>query len=120
MSDPTELPGMSLECSLAATVSGDRIEFSYDVRNPDDEPIELQFSDAQESDLVVEDTDGTEVWRWSAGRMFAQMLQQKGIPPGGTLTYDFEWEPPESGKYEATATLEATNAECDASVAFEV
>jgi hypothetical protein len=120
MSDPTELPGMSLECSLSVTASQDGVEFTYDVTNADDEPIDLQFSDAQETDVIVEDPDGTEVWRWSAGRMFAQMLQQKEIGPGETVTYEFEWENPEPGEYEATATLKATNAECDASATFEV
>ena len=120
MSDPAEPPDMTLECSLSVDVSEDRVEFTYDVTNADDEPIELQFSDAQETDLVVEDADGTEVWRWSAGRMFAQMLQQKEIGPGETATYEFEWDDPEPGEYEATATLEATNADCDASAAFGV
>jgi len=120
MSDPGILPGMSLECSLSVTVSEDGVGFTYDVTNAGDEPIELQFSDAQETDLVVEDAHGTEVWRWSAGRMFAQMLQQKELGPAETATYEFEWDDPEPGEYEATATLAATNADCGASAAFEV
>jgi hypothetical protein len=114
------VPGMTLDCSLSIDVRDDRVRFTYEVTNPDDEPIDLQFSDGQETDLAVETPDGTEVWRWSAGRMFAQMLQQKGIAPGETATYEFEWENPEPGEYEATATLAANNVDCEATTAFEV
>lgn len=111
---------MTLECSLSVAVGDDGMAFTYAVTNGGDEPIDLQFSDTQEADLVVEDADGNEAWRWSAGRMFAQMLQQKDLGPGETATYEFEWENAGPGEYEATATLEATNADCDASATFEV
>lgn len=120
MSDPAELTGMALECSLSADGNEGSAKFTYEVTNAGDDPIDLQFSDGQEADLAVEDPDGNEVWRWSAGRMFAQMLQQKELGPGETATYEFEWENAAPGEYEATATLEATNADCDASAAFEV
>lgn len=120
MSDGLILPGMSLDCSLSADAREDRVAFTFEVRNPGDDPSDLQFSDAQEADLAIADAAGTEVWRWSAGRMFAQMLQQKQLDPRETATYAFEWENPEPGEYEATATLEATNVDCEATTAFEV
>jgi len=114
------LTGKTLDCSLSIDVRDDRVAFTYEVTNPDDEPIDLQFSDGQESDLAIEDDHGTEVWRWSDGRMFAQMLQQKHLAPGETATYEFEWGNPDPGEYEATATLAANNADCEATTAFEV
>jgi len=120
MSDGLILPDMSLDCSLSVDTRDDRVEFTFEVRNPGDEPSDLQFSDAQEADLAIADAAGTEVWRWSAGRMFAQMLQQKQLDPGATATYAFEWEDPEPGEYEATAVLASTNADCEATTAFEV
>jgi hypothetical protein len=108
--------------TLAADVDPEAecVEFTFTVENAGDDPIDLQFSDAQETDLAITDADGDEVWRWSVGRMFAQMLQQKTMAPGETTTYDFEWEDPTTGKYEATATLEATNVDCEASTSFDV
>ncbi|MFT4890061.1 MAG: hypothetical protein ACI9YT_000974 [Halobacteriales archaeon] len=120
MSDRRILPGMPLDGSLSAAARDDRVEFTFEVTNPDEDPIDLQFSDAQEADLAIADADGTEVWRWSVGRMFAQMLQRKQLDPDETATYGFEWENPEPGEYEARATLEASNADCEATTAFTV
>ncbi|MFQ3293753.1 MAG: hypothetical protein ACI9PP_000600 [Halobacteriales archaeon] len=111
---------MTFDCSLSSDVREDSVAFTFEVTNQDDAPVELQFSDGQESDLVIEDADGTEVWRWSAGRMFTQMLQQKQLIPDGTLTYEFEWDAPDPGEYEATATLAAMNQDCEATTTFEV
>lgn len=110
---------MSLECTLEAAASADQVEFAFAIENTGDDPVELNFSDSQTHDVAVFD-DGTEVWRWSEGRMFAQMLQSETLAPGEETTYEVAWEAPSPGDYEAVAELVARNADCEARTAFSV
>ena len=109
---------MSLHGSLDLSVD-DTVQFTFTVRNDGDEPAELAFSDALEADFVVVDGE-REVWRFSDGRMFAQMIGSESIPPDGTATYEASWEDPESGEYAAVATLEARDRDCEARTSFSV
>lgn len=110
---------MALVGTLDVSASADSVTFSFTVRNDGDDPVELSFSDAQTHDVVVLD-DGTEVWRWSQGRMFAQMLQSETLGPDDAVTYDVEWSDPASGDYEAVATLAARNHDVEARERFSV
>jgi hypothetical protein len=48
----------------------------------------LGFRTSQRYDLLIQNAQGQEVWRWSAEQMFAQMLGQEVLSPnGGKLTY---------------------------------
>lgn len=109
---------MSLHGTLDATVDDD-VQFTFTVTNEGDDSIELSFSDALEADFAVRD-DGEEVWRFSDGRMFAQVLGSETIDPGETATYEAVWDGPESGTYTAVATLEARDRDCEAEVEFSV
>ena len=109
---------MSLRGSLDASVD-DTVQFTFTVRNDGDEPVDLQFADALEADFAVRDGE-REVWRFSEGRMFAQMIGSESIPPDGTATYEASWEDSESGEYAAVATLEARERDCKAHAEFSV
>jgi uncharacterized repeat protein (TIGR01451 family) len=109
---------MSLDGSLDVTVSDD-VQFTFTVTNDGDDPVDLSFSDALEADFAVLD-DGTERWRFSEGRMFAQMLGSETLDPGGTTTYEATWDDPESGEYTAVASLEARQHDCESRVEFSV
>ena len=37
-------------------------------------PVRLEFTNAQRFDVSIGDAHGNEVWRWSAGRMFATVM----------------------------------------------
>ena len=110
---------MPLDGTLDVSVGADAVGFAFTVENAGDEDRELQFSDSQTFDVVVEE-DGEAVWRYSEGMMFAQMLSTETLPAGDSETFEAEWEDPAPGDYEARATLEATNADCEASVRFSV
>ncbi|WP_435335779.1 BsuPI-related putative proteinase inhibitor [Haloarchaeobius sp. TZWWS8] len=111
---------MSLTGTLDATKSGDAVTFSFTVTNDGDALVELQFSDSQTHDVAVVEDDDTEVWRWSDGRMFMQMLQQESIDAGDSVTFECSWDDPQPGSYVAEAFLSASNADCDASCSFSV
>lgn len=106
---------MSLEGSLETTADGSRdaVMFVFTVRNEGDEEIELEFSDSCKADFALEDDDG-EIWRFSDGRMFAQVLSSDVLAPGEETTYEAEWSDPEPGEYTAVAELQAQNEACEA------
>ena len=110
---------MSLTGALDVTASSDSVTFSYTVTNDGDDPVKLSFSDAQTHDVAVLD-GGSEVWRWSDGRMFAQMLQSDTLDPSESASYEVEWSNPQSGDYEAVATLAARNQDAEARESFSV
>lgn len=110
---------MTLEGTLETNVSADGVAFRFTVTNASDEPIELQFSDACKADFAVLE-DGQEVWRFSDGRMFAQMLSRESLGPDETTTYDAEWDDPESGEYTAVAELRAREESCEAQTDLSV
>ncbi len=109
---------MPLDSSLDVTTDRD-VQFTFIVTNSGADPVDLSFSDALEADFAVLD-DGSERWRFSEGRMFAQMLGSETLDPGGTATYEATWDDPDSGSYTAVATLEANETECEARAEFSV
>jgi len=109
---------MSLDGTLDVTVNDD-VRFTFTVTNDGDDPVDLSFSDALEADVAVFEGE-TERWRFSEGRMFAQMLGSETVDPGGTATYEAAWDDPESGEYVAVASLEARQHDCEAKAEFSV
>lgn len=115
---------MTLDGSLEATVSTDAtgaptVEFAFTVTNAGSKPTELRFSDAAKAEFVVRD-EGREVWRFTDGRAFMQMLSSERLAPGESATYDGEWENPRPGEYTAVAELRAREATCEARTEFAV
>ena len=105
----TALHGNSL---LAATLDirvKDGVNFGFRVLNTGDKKLEVNFPSGQTHDLVVLDTLGREVWRWSAGRMFTQTLQNKVLRSSDALEYDAHWRDAPRGHYVAVATLASAN-----------
>ena len=47
----------------------------------------LTFASGQKYDFLVTDKAGTEVWRWSTGRMFTQEIQNIQLKSGETDNY---------------------------------
>lgn len=110
---------MTLTGQLAVD-SDDAVTFSYTVTNDGPDPVDLQFSNAQTHDVVVVSDGDTEMWRFSEGRMFAQMLQSTSLDAGESVTYECSWDDPEPGSYTATAFLAANDVNCEASAEFSV
>lgn len=114
------MTAMSLDCSLDASMTGGAVSFAFTVENTGGDPVDLSFSSAQTHDVVVRD-DGADVWRFSEGQMFAQMLGSETLGPGEAVTYEATWEDPDPGSYEAVAEL-ATRDEptCHATTTVDV
>jgi hypothetical protein len=69
---------------------GEAVGITFIVENRGKEAATLHFPSAQQHDVWVV-KDGREVWRWSRGRAFAQMLTSLTIPAGGRKTFRVTW-----------------------------
>lgn len=76
------------------------------VENAGDAPVVLRFGTSQQFDARVL-RDGQEVWRWSAGRTFLQVLTELCLQPGERREYAFELPPLPPGAYVLEAGLAA-------------
>jgi hypothetical protein len=92
--------------------SGERVKFSFTIVNPGRAAISYTFPSSQEFEITVADSMGKAQWRWSRGRMFAQVVSKLVLNSGETKTFSVDYNlatdsgtvlPP--GKYEATAQL---------------
>lgn len=52
------------------------------IRNTTDTPVVLQFNSGQKFDLIVRDSRGGEVLRWSAGKAFTLAIETVRLGPG--------------------------------------
>ncbi|WP_338728150.1 BsuPI-related putative proteinase inhibitor [Haladaptatus sp. DJG-WS-42] len=95
---------MALETSLEATPDADCVRFVLEITNTDDQPSSLTFRDAGKADFVVLDGE-TECWRWSDGRVYAQVLTTEELAPGETLRLEAVWEQPTPGEYDVICEL---------------
>ncbi|MFW5963878.1 MAG: BsuPI-related putative proteinase inhibitor [Natronomonas sp.] len=107
-----------LDAALEVTV-GDGVRFTFTVVNPGDTPIEVTFRDACRADFAVYEGD-TEVWRYSDGKAFAQVLTSADFQPGESATFEETWPNPNSGDYTAEATLRVLEDEMTARTPFSV
>jgi hypothetical protein len=116
---PSQWPSMTLTGAISVHTAADHVSFVFTVENEGSETETLSFRDACTADFAVLDGDD-ERWRWSQGRMFAQVLQSEELAPGESVTYEGGWGNPEGGEHTAVATLEADNQECEVRTEFSV
>jgi len=100
--------GPALTPNLAVKI-GDAVHFGFTVANTGNKKLEVNFRTGQTHDLVVLDSLGREVWRWSKDRMFTSALQNKVLRQKDSFDYDAEWSDARPGRYTAVATLASMN-----------
>jgi hypothetical protein len=102
--------GPAIASELQVTV-GSEVTFAFHVTNHAAKKVELTFPSGQTHDVVVLDSAGHEVWRWSEDRMFTQAIQNTVLEANETLTYEAAWKPSQAhGKYVAVASLSGDQA----------
>lgn len=113
----------SADTPLAAALDvrvANGVEFAFQVANEGSKKLELLFPDGRTHDVVVLDSIGREVWRWSDGRMFTQAVQNKVLRSNDALTFEQQWPSPRPGRYMAVATLASRNYPVEHRVEFVV
>ncbi len=104
----TKSRGPALTPSLAVNTS-DGVRFDFVVSNTGNKKLEVNFPSGQTHDVIVLDSLGREVWRWSNKRMFTATLQNKVLREHDTLTFNDEWSNAAPGRYTAVARLASMN-----------
>ncbi|WP_330631039.1 BsuPI-related putative proteinase inhibitor [Halocatena halophila] len=104
--------------SSIAIESTDGVTFVLTVHNTGDDPVEITFPDACLAEFVVS-SDDDEQWRYSDGRMFAQMVQTQTIAPDDALTIRANWDSPTPGAYTVRSWLTG-DVDCSAESEFRV
>jgi hypothetical protein len=80
----------------------------------------VNFAGGQIYEFTIVDSVGREVWRWSAGRLFTQSVQNKFLARGASMHMSERWTSPRPGRYVAIATLRSSNFPVEHRVAFEL
>ncbi len=103
----TEAPA-KLTPTLDVHVS-DGVNFAFRVTNTGDKKIEVNFASGQTHELIVVDSAGHEVWRWSRGHLFTQSLQNHVLRSSDALDWSETWSDAPRGRYTAIATMASAN-----------
>jgi hypothetical protein len=98
----------SLASSLKVNVD-DGVNFDFHITNTGDKKVEVNFPNGRTHDVIVLDSLGREVWRWSNGRMFTQSLQNRILRNADTLSFTERWTDAPRGHYTVIATLASAN-----------
>lgn len=96
------------------------VRFDFSVTNAGGGKVEMTFPSGKTHDVIVLDSLGRQVWRWSDGRMFTQLLQNKVLRGADTLDFDGRWANPPRGRYVAVAMLASDNFPIEQRSAFVV
>ncbi len=92
---------MYLSLSLEVRPTG----WELRVQNDGLEPVRLTFPTAQLGDVVLRQ-DGVERWRWSNGKLFAQVISERELAPAEEWSFSLQGGPEvEPGRYEALASV---------------
>jgi hypothetical protein len=100
----------TIAASLNVVVAGEQIEFQLTLTNNSSRSVEVRFPSGRTHDFAVIDSTGREVWRWSTGKMFTQVLQNKSIAPHDSISFSTAWKNPDTaGTFVAVARLWSRN-----------
>jgi hypothetical protein len=115
-------PDSPLAADLTADLTADAVTFAFTVSNADTAPVDLTFRSGMRADVAVSDEDDQdrEVWRWSEGRMFTQVVETETLEPDESTTVELRWDDPPPGTYLAEASLAAADVAVTDRVSFEV
>ncbi len=99
----------------------------FTLRNTSTVPVNLDFSTGQQYDVVIRDSGGREVYRWSLGKLFTQVVSRLTVGPGeknfvlAVPLGDRAGQPFPAGRYTLEAWLTTTVGKVyTATVGFEI
>ena len=70
---------------------GHPVHLRLEVINDRAEPVRLTFNSSKKYDFEVLWED-QRIWRWSAGRLFAQVLTEETLAPGQRQSFEATWD----------------------------
>ena len=114
--------GISMTTNKMSYTMGEPITMTLKIFNYTEEDIVFHFNNSQRYDFIVEDKEGNEVWRWSEGRMFAQMLGEEILGPTNIeIIYSVKYKDKlNPGYYKVTGYFVAQDRPMSGSIVVEV
>ncbi|MGB6369642.1 MAG: BsuPI-related putative proteinase inhibitor [Atribacterota bacterium] len=114
--------GISMTTDKMSYSVGEPIIMTLKVFNYNEEEITFHFNNSQRYDFIIENEKGNEVWRWSEGKMFAQMLGEEILGPcNPEVIYKAEYKDRLSaGYYKVTGIFIAQEKPMSGSIIIEV
>lgn len=107
VSVPIEGGNVALSAEPDPLAAGGPVVWAFVVTNAGDQALTFTFSSGQRGDVVLSQ-DGDEVYRWSAGRVFTQAVEEVTVAPGSEEVFELEGAlEVEPGVYDLTAELTA-------------
>ncbi len=104
--------------TLNVAVDGS-VSLHLHVTNRSERQVEFVFPSGQTHDFAVFDSAGREVWRWSEGRMFTQVLQSRVLAARETASYEERWDPSgQVGQFTAVASLRSSTQPVEERLSF--
>ncbi|MCE5192726.1 MAG: BsuPI-related putative proteinase inhibitor [Candidatus Cryosericum sp.] len=106
-------PTVTLTTGKPSYAPGEAVDWRYTLYNGGDHPLELTFTSAQIYDLILRQ-NGKVVARWSAGKMFADVMSTRTIMMGETMELTGSWKVTADlapGSYELEFVLTSTTTE---------
>jgi hypothetical protein len=98
------------------------IQVSLEVSNKSQVAIHLSFPTSQRYDLSLEDETGKEIWRWSQGRLFLQMMGEEVLKPStdGPRFRETIAAPAIPGSYKLSAWISSKDRPLKATISLRV
>ncbi len=118
------------EPRLAVMIQTDKSDFApgelfpvaMEVNNQTQSAVRFTFPTSQRYELILEDTAGQEVWRWSRGRFFLQAIGQVVLKPAraGLRMKATVRAPAQPGRYTLRVMLTSFDRPLEAKAGIEV
>ena len=83
---------VSLRSDPAVTPRGGTFSITLTVRNLSGKKVEYTSPSGQTYEFLAFDKGGQEVWRWSKGMMFIQVVSAVILEPGASKTFKVAWD----------------------------
>lgn len=85
--------GLIISTDRAIYTQGTPIQMTLKVFNYGETEVTLNFTTSQRYDFSITNNSGKEIWRWSKGKMFTQMMGDEVVGPGKReLVYQTKFE----------------------------
>ena len=96
---------VSLTAEPRVVESGESVSLTLTVRNLSEKNRTFEMPSSQTYDFTASEKGGGEIWKWSSGMMFTQIIGSAAIQAEGSKVYKVSWSP--AGIQPGTYTIEA-------------
>ena len=114
--------GLSIMTNKMSYTGGEPIIITLKIFNYTEEEITFHFNTGQRYDFIIEDEEGSKIWRWSEDKMFTMVLREEILGPNNPeVIYTAEYKGKLSpGYYKITGIFVAQEKPMSGSIIIEV